>query len=248
MIPQVHVGTSGWQYRHWRGVFYPPGLASARWFNFYVSHFKTLELNVTFYRQVDPKTYEKWRDSVPGHFLFSAKMSRFITHVKRLSVDLQTVKRFTEGVRVLSDRLGVVLIQLPPSLKFDQDLTLAFFDLLDPRLRYTVEARHKSFICDGFFQILSQRNMAWCISENAGRYPYAETVTAEFIYLRLHGRDKLYASGYTEGQLKEIAEKIWAWGKETFVYFDNDFEGFAVMNALRLQEILVPKTAISESL
>jgi uncharacterized protein YecE (DUF72 family) len=163
-------------------------------------------------------------------------------------VDLQTVKRFTEKVSVLSDRLGVVLIQLPPSLQFDQDLILAFFDLLDPRLRYTVEARNKSFICDQFFQILSQRNMAWCISESAGRYPYADTVTAEFIYLRLHGRDKLYASSYTEDQLKEIAEKIWGWGKETFVYFDNDFEGFAVMNALRLQEILAPKTTISESL
>jgi uncharacterized protein YecE (DUF72 family) len=163
-------------------------------------------------------------------------------------VDLQTVKRFTEKVSVLSDRLGVVLIQLPPSLRFDQDLILAFFDLLDPRLRYTVEARNKSFICDQFFQILSQRNMAWCIAESAGRYPYAEMVTAEFIYLRLHGRDKLYASSYTEDQLKEIAEKIGKWGKETFVYFDNDFEGFAVMNALRLQEILAPKTTISESL
>ena len=248
MIPQVHVGTSGWQYRHWRGVFYPPGLASARWLNFYVSHFKTLELNVTFYRQVDPNTYEKWRDSVPGDFLFSAKMSRYITHIRRLHVDASAVKRFIDAVTCLSDRLGVVLIQLPPSLKFDQDLILAFFDLLDPRLRYTVEARNKSFLCDQFFQILSQRNMAWCISESAGRYPYAETVTAEFIYLRLHGRDKLYASSYTDGQLKEIAEKIGKWGKETFVYFDNDFEGFAVMNALRLQEILAPRTTIDESL
>ena len=171
MIPQVHVGTSGWQYRHWRGVFYPPGLASARWLNFYVSHFKTLELNVTFYRQVDPNTYEKWRDSVPGDFLFSAKMSRYITHIRRLHVDASAVKRFIDAVTCLSDRLGVVLIQLPPSLKFDQDLILAFFDLLDPRLRYTVEARNKSFLCDGFFQILSQRNMAWCIVGKCGAIP-----------------------------------------------------------------------------
>lgn len=134
MIPQVHVGTSGWQYRHWKGVFYPPGLASPRWLSFYVSRFKTLELNVTFYRQVDPKTYEKWRDSVPADFLFSAKMSRYITHIRRLATDADTVKRFTDGVTCLADRLGVVLIQLPPSLKFDKDVVLAFFDLLNPRL------------------------------------------------------------------------------------------------------------------
>jgi len=165
-------------------------------------------------------------------------MSRYITHVRRLAVDLQPVKRFTDGVSVLSDRLGVVLIQLPPSLKFDQDLILAFFDLLDPRFRYTVEARNKTFVCDKFFQILSDRNMAWCISESAGRYPYSEAVTADFVYVRLHGREKLYASRYSDDELRDIAMKIRTWGKEAFIYFDNDFEGFAVLNAFTLQQML----------
>lgn len=203
-----------------------------------MSYFKTVELNVTFYREVRPSTYEKWRDSVSADFLYSAKMSRFFTHIKRLDVDPQAVRRFFDGVTILSDRLGVILIQLPPSLKYDRDLVLNFFDLLDPRLRYTVEARNRTFVCDEFFGLLADRHMAWCISESAGRYPYAEAVTADFVYLRLHGREKLYASSYSDDELAELTVKIRSWGRELFVYFDNDFEGFAVKNALSLKHML----------
>lgn len=235
---QIHVGTSGWQYKHWIGVFYPPGLTSRDWLRFYVNHFSTLELNVTFYREVKPSTYEKWQNSVPATFHFSAKMSRFITHIKRLRVEPQAIKRFIDGVTILSDRLGVILIQLPPSLKYDRNLMVDFFDLLDPHLKYSVEARNETFVDDEFFALLADRNMAWCVSESAGRYPYAEAVTADFVYLRLHGREKLYASSYTDLELREIAGKLSDWGKETFVYFDNDFEGFAVKNALSLKHML----------
>ena len=232
---KVHIGTSGWNYRHWRGPFYPEGLKSQQWLAFYAQRFDTLELNATFYREAKAATFEKWRDTVPSRFLFSVKMSRFITHIKRLKVESASIKRFLGNVSVLADKLGVILIQLPPSLKFDAGLVADFLGLLDPACHYTVEARNESFITDEFFSMLKERNVAWCISETAGRYPYSEAVTADFVYVRLHGRERLYASSYRDDQLRGIKEKLEAWGKETFVYFDNDFMGYAPQNALTLK-------------
>ena len=236
--PRWFVGTSGWQYRHWQGVFYPPGLKSAGWLSFYIRHFSTLELNVTFYRQVRSSTFQKWYEAVPEGFRFSVKMSRFITHIRRLDVDVDTLDKFFEGVRVLADKLGVVLIQLPPSLKFDPALLRQFFSRLDPGIRYTLEARNKTFLSDEVFDILRQSNIAWCVSETAGRYPYAEALTADFVYLRLHGRERLYASEYRDDELAGLADKIRSWGRDAFVYFDNDFEGFAPKNAAILRDLL----------
>ncbi len=232
------VGTSGWQYGHWKGVFYPEGLKPAERLGFYAQHLNTLELNVTFYRGVKPATFRKWYETVPAGFLFSVKMSRFITHIKGLAVEGESVQRFLEDVGALKEKLGINLIQLPPSLKYDRSRMVDFFDLLDPRLRYTIEARNKTFVSDDFFSILSERNIAWCIAESAGRYPYHEAVTASFIYMRLHGRTVLYASNYTEGELREMAGKIRGWARDAYVYFDNDFRGFAVLNAMTLAEML----------
>lgn len=158
--PQWFVGTSGWQYRHWQGVFYPPELKSAEWLSFYIRHFTTLELNVTFYRQVRPSTFQKWYDAVPEGFRFSVKMPRFITHIRRLDVDVDTLDKFFERVRGLADKLGVVLIQLPPSLKFDPARLRQFFSRLDPDIRYTLEARNTTFVSDEVFDILRQSNIA----------------------------------------------------------------------------------------
>jgi uncharacterized protein YecE (DUF72 family) len=231
----VHIGTSGWNYPHWKGVFYPEGLKPQEWLAFYGQRLDTLEVNVTFYREAKATTFEKWRRTVPGGFLFSVKMSRFITHIRRLKVERGSVERFLGNASVLADKLGVILIQFPPSLQFDTGLISDFFGLLDPAFRYTVEARHKSFITDAFFSLLRARNMAWCISETAGRYPYHEAVTADFVYIRLHGREKLYVSSYRDDELYGIKEKIAAWGRETYVYFDNDFSGYAPRNALALK-------------
>jgi uncharacterized protein YecE (DUF72 family) len=232
------VGTSGWQYSHWRGVFYPEDVKSKDWLRFYTERLDTLELNVTFYRQVRQSTFEKWHDETPPGFLFSVKMSRFITHLKRLKVEAESVNRFLEDVRVLKEKLGVILIQLPPSLKFDRPLMADFFALLDPALRYTVEARNKTFISDDCFSMLRERNIAWCIAESAGRYPYEEVVTASFGYLRLHGRTELYASSYSDDELKAMHDKIDGWARDTYVYFDNDFGGHAVRNAMTLKQLL----------
>ena len=236
--PSYFVGTSGWQYSHWKGIFYPEDVKTKNWLRFYTEHLDTLELNVTFYRQVRQSTFQKWYDEVPSSFLFSVKMSRFITHLKRLRVEAESINRFLEDVSVLKEKLGVILIQLPPSLKFDQPLMSDFFALLDPALRYTVEARNKSFISDDFFSMLREQNISWCIAESAGRYPYDEAVTASFVYLRLHGRTELYASSYSDDELKAMRDKIHDWGRDTYVYFDNDFGGLAVRNAMTLKHLL----------
>jgi uncharacterized protein YecE (DUF72 family) len=234
-IAKIHVGTSGWNYGHWKRVFYPEGLKPKDWLAFYGRQLATLELNVTFYRGIKEATFEKWRQTVPDDFLFSVKMSRFITHISRLRVERASVERFLGGVSLLEEKLGIILIQLPPSLRFDGDLVSAFFDLLDPAFRYTVEARNESFVGEPFFSLLRARNMAWCISETAGRYPHSEAITADFVYMRLHGRESLYASSYSDDELRGIKGQIEAWGKETFVYFDNDFAGYAPLNALTLK-------------
>ncbi|MEO0249488.1 MAG: DUF72 domain-containing protein [candidate division WOR-3 bacterium] len=236
--PSHFVGTSGWQYGHWRGLFYPEDLKSKDWLRFYTEHLDTLELNVTFYRQVRQSTFQKWYDGTPPGFVFSVKMSRYITHISRLRVETESVNRFLEDVRALKEKLGVILIQLPPSLKFDSTLMADFFALLDPALKYTIEARNKTFVSDDFFSMLRERNIAWCIAESAGRYPYSESVTASFVYLRLHGRTELYASNYSDEELKAMADKIYGWGRDTYIYFDNDFGGYAVRNALTLKQLL----------
>ncbi len=234
----VHVGCSGWNYKHWKGVFYPEGLKQKEWLAFYGRRFDTLELNVTFYGQPAKTTFERWYATVPDRFFFSVKMSRFITHTRRLSVERESIERFSAGVSVLAGKLGIVLIQLPPSLPFDAGLVADFFSVLDPAFRYTVEARHESFADEPFFALLRRHNIAWCIAETAGRYPYSEAVTADFVYVRLHGRENLYASSYSNDELRAWKEKIESWGTETYVYFDNDFAGYAPTNAATLKAML----------
>ncbi|HVN24714.1 MAG TPA: DUF72 domain-containing protein [Syntrophorhabdales bacterium] len=237
--PSFHVGTSGWQYNHWKGVFYPQGLKAEERLQFYAQHLVTLELNVTFYRLVSQSTFQKWYDTVPLHFLFSVKMSRFITHIKRLNIDEEAMRRFMENVSVLKRKLGVILIQLPPSLKFDRARMNDFFSLLNLSHKYTVEARDNSFVSDEFFSLLENHNIAWCIAESGGRYPYQEALTAPFIYMRMHGSD--YSSSYTDEELRKMAAKIRGWARETYVYFDNDVSGYAVKNAMTLAGMLMSR-------
>lgn len=237
-LMDIHIGTSGWHYNHWRGLFYPEGLNKPDWLPFYSRHFDTLEINVTFYRNVESSTYTKWRNAVPDHFLFSIKMSRFITHIKKLRIDSHSINHFKASIRYLQDRLGIVLIQLPPGLKFDEGLIRDFLYLLDKGLRYTVEARNESFIDDRFFALLEEYGVAWCVADSAGRFPYYEAVTAPFVYIRLHGSQELYASDYKDSELELWRDKIALWGKETFVYFDNDFHGYAVIDAKKLKALV----------
>ncbi|WP_353685584.1 DUF72 domain-containing protein [Thermodesulfovibrio sp. 3462-1] len=239
-----YIGTSGWQYGHWKGIFYPEQLRYSEWLSYYCRHFSTVEINVTFYRDVRPSTFQKWYTLTPEDFLFSVKLSRQITHFKRLRVDKNLLNSFIEKYASLKEKLGIILIQLPPGLKFDESLFNDFVSLIDKKYRYAIEVRNKTFINDNFFEILKQNNIAFCIADSAGRFPYYEAITANFVYVRLHGSQRLYASEYTDEELRQWAQKLKVWNKPSFFYFDNDFLGYAVKNALRLKELL---TGISHS-
>lgn len=232
------VGTSGWTYPHWKGPFYPDKHPKAAWLEYYARHFDTVELNATFYRLPGPATFENWRRRTPDGFIWSVKAGRYITHVRRLKEAEEPLRRFFDAASGLGPKLGPTLFQLPPGLVYNEDLLKGFLDLLPPSLRHVLEVRHGSWINDTAFQLLKDHDIAFCISDTAGRYPCEEAVTADFLYIRLHGSRKLYASKYTEQELEEWADKIRAWDLDVFVYFDNDFEGHAVSNARRLKELL----------
>lgn len=235
---QIRVGTSGWNYGHWVGPFYPEGLAKARWLEHYSSTFETVEVNATFYRSMRPSTFEKWRMATPDGFVWAVKANRYITHIKRLEEVSDSLVAFLESLEPLGEKLGPVLFQLPPSLVFDQVRVQSFLSLLPEGMRCVIEARNTSWTGAVALDCLKENDIAWCISDTAGRYPYLEALTADFAYIRLHGSRKLYSSCYTDEELQAWAERIRAWGVDSYVYFDNDFMGHAPQNALRLRELL----------
>lgn len=239
MTHQINIGTSGWNYDHWKGVFYPKDCPKSKWLEFYARHFTTVELNATFYRLFKPKAFENWKLKTPERFRWAVKANRYITHVKRLKSVKDPLAQFFNAVELLGEKLGPILFQLPPSLAFDENVFNRFCKCLKRyNYHYAFEVRHPSWIEDSPLSIFKDYNIAFCISDTAGRYPYREAVTADFIYIRLHGSEKLYASDYTEEALQTWAQKIKEWNKNTYVYFDNDFEGYAPRNAGRLKEIL----------
>ncbi len=232
------IGTSGWNYKHWKGGFYPEGLAQSKWLEYYAEHFDTVELNATFYRLPAPSTFERWYERTPPGFLWSVKASKFITHTRRLKECEEPLERLYEALAPLKEKLGVILFQLPPSLAYEPSVAEGFFRLLNKDFRHTLEVRNKSWIQDQAFQMMETYNIAFCISDTAGRYPYHEITTTDFVYVRLHGSRKLYASCYTEQEIATWAKKLKAWSRPAFVYFDNDFEGYAIKNARQLIEAL----------
>jgi uncharacterized protein YecE (DUF72 family) len=234
----IRIGTSGWMYNHWQKIFYPDKLPKSKWLEYYAGQFDTVELNASFYRLPNPATFKGWKERTPDNFLWSVKGSKFITHIRRLKDPVEPLSRLYNSIAGLGEKLGVILFQLPPSLSFDEGVFRDFSRSLDPNLRYALEIRHPSWINDPVFAILSEFKMALCISDTAGRYPSSEAITADFVYIRLHGSGRLYASEYSEKELQAWAEKVIAWNRDTFIYFDNDFEGHAIKNAGRLKEIL----------
>jgi uncharacterized protein YecE (DUF72 family) len=232
------IGTSGWIYPHWKGVFYPPGVPQSKWLGFYARQLDTVEVNATFYRLPKPSTFAQWYEKTPVDFLWAVKGNKFITHTRRLRDPDEPLRRLYSAVEGLKGKLGPILFQLPPNLSFDHDLFKEFCEHLAPFHLHVLEIRHGSWINDDLFHLLTEHNIAFCISDTAGRYPYYEVITANFVYVRLHGSKRLYGSEYTERELAAWARKLMEWGKNTYLYFDNDFQGYAVRNAIRLKEIL----------
>jgi uncharacterized protein YecE (DUF72 family) len=288
MPGRTYVGISGWTYAGWRGVFYPEGLARKRELEYVGSRMDTVEINGSFYSLQRPTSYRAWYEQTPPGFLFAVKGSRFITHMLKLkNAETALANFFASGVLRLADKLGPILWQFPERMQFNEEKFAHFLRILpktheeaarvalghDDRLlgrawtdaehtgpiRHAFEIRHPGFLSAEFIGLLRAHNAALVFADTAGRWPYAEDLTADFVYVRLHGAEQLYASGYTDPQLDWWAARIREWrrggapqdatcaldpaprrraGRDVYVYFDNDAKVHAPFDAIRLAERL----------
>jgi uncharacterized protein YecE (DUF72 family) len=286
-MPEQRIGISGWTYEPWRGTFYPQGLAQKRELAYASRELNSIEINGSFYSLQRPESYRKWYDQTPVGFVFSVKAGRFITHMKKLKdVEGPVANFLASGVLALEEKLGPILWQLPPSLRFDPERLEKFFKLL-PRdtneaarlakrhdrrmagraltsvkqnrpLRHAMEVRHDSFQTIEFVNMLREHDGALVVADTAGKWPYMEDVTSDFVYARLHGEEEIYVSGYDEGALRAWEGRIRAWSKggdapdaklvgpaakqrksrDVYVYFDNDVKVRAPYDAMNLSAML----------
>jgi uncharacterized protein YecE (DUF72 family) len=236
---QIHIGTSGWHYAHWRGPYYPKDIADREMLPYYARSFRAAEINNSFYRLPEKRTFISWREAVPEGFLFAVKASRYITHMKKLKDPEQPLELFIERVSSLEDKLGPILFQLPPRWKCNIERLRAFLDVLGNDCRSAFEFRDPSWFHDGVYQALEQAGAAFCIYDLDGTLS-PKIVTGPFVYVRLHGPDGPYRGRYSDQALAGWAGAFAEWvrqGREIFCFFDNDEAGYAVRNALRLQEM-----------
>jgi uncharacterized protein YecE (DUF72 family) len=288
MAGKIHIGISGWRYEPWRGVFYPPDLKQDAELEFASRALPTIELNGSFYSLQRPESYAAWYAATPPGFIFSIKGNRYITHILRLrDVEKPLANVFASGVFNLHEKLGPFLWQFPPSFRYDPELVEHFLSLLprdseqalklarkretrmqgrsrlaidkNRKLRHAMEIRNQSFVDDSFVALLRKYGVALVVADTAGKWPYREDITADFMYLRLHGEEELYASGYTEEALDRWAARIRAWSagsepgdarriseappprrasRDVYCYFDNDAKVKAPFDARRLIEKL----------
>ena len=236
----VWIGTSGYVYRHWRkGVFYPNGLPAREELGYYAAHFRTVELNNPFYRLPTVEMFRRWRESTPPDFQFAVKASRYITHVKRLSNVADELALFLERADHLGPKLGPVLFQLPPTQQLDLARLDEFLDLLPLSRRWVIEFRHSTWHRTEVYRRLTDRGVALCIPVGGGLDPDRVT-TAPFTYLRMH-RGQESGGGFTDEELKGWAGLIRAFRaahKEVYMYFNNDWDGYAIRDAFKLRELL----------
>jgi uncharacterized protein YecE (DUF72 family) len=283
-LPLVRVGVSGWRYAGWRGKFYPGGLPQKRELTYAAACFNTIELNGSFYSLQRPVNYSRWYTEVPDDFVFAVKGPRFVTHMLRLrGARTALANFFASGLFELEEKLGPILWQLPPSFQYDRQRLENFFGLLprsgadasrlarkhddrikararlrtDPKrkFRYALEVRHESFVQPDFINLLRRHRIALVVADTAGKWPLLEDVTADFVYVRLHGDKKIYESGYSDAALDLWAAKIDAWRRggqssdaktaspkapprrkrrDVYVYFDNDMKVHAPADAANL--------------
>lgn len=284
--PRVRIGISGWTYAPWRGTFFPAGLVQREELRYASRHLATIEINGTFYSLQTPASYGRWAREVPDDFLFAVKGPRYITHILRLKNSAVPLANFmASGILRLGAKLGPILWQLPPSLKYDRETLETFLALLPrdtaaaarlarqhndkvksvwrdagPRrpMRHALEVRHSSFATPELVRVLREHNVAIVVADTAGKWPVIEDVTADFVYVRLHGDAELYVSGYTPVALESWAAKVRAWAagknapgarlvtagaprkqnREVYVYFDNDVKTRAPYDAMNLAHLL----------
>lgn len=283
----ARIGISGWRYEPWRQNFYPPKMPQAKELAYASRMVNSIELNGTFYSLQRPESFKAWYQTAPENFEFAVKGPRFITHIKRLrNAETPLGNFFGSGVFHLKEKLGPFLWQLPPNMLFREDVVEEFLSLLprtvseakksasrgdrvepdfpsgtgEKKLRHAMEVRHDSFMNPDFVALLRKYDVALVIADTAGRFPYMEDVTSDFIYLRLHGEEELYASGYSDQSLDFWSRRIKSWQRgsqpqdaltisevdppkrshrDIYVYFDNDAKVFAPFNA---QDLLAKTT------
>ncbi len=236
----VRVGTSGWNYPHWRGRFYPESLPPRRWFEHYCRYFDTVEINNTFYRLPETQTFDRWREAAPAGFVFAVKANRFLTHRKKLKEVAGPLQLLVERAERLQTHLGPILYQLPPRWKRNLERLRCFCELLPSRLLHVVEFREPDWLVDETFALLDQFGVGLCIHDLVERHP--KRVTGQLVYVRFHGAGQLYGGSYRKDVLRRWAdwlnEQTTVASRGVFVYFNNDAEAFAVKNALTLKELL----------
>lgn len=241
---QIFIGTSGWNYKHWIGTFYPVDTKTGDQLSFYTKQFKTVELNNPFYHLPSPQTFANWRKNTPKDFLFAVKASRFITHNKKLNVEKENIALFLNSAKRLKEKLGPILFQLPPKWNVNTERLERFLKKLPKKYRYTIEFRNQTWYTQEVYDILRKYNCSFCIYELAGhRSPHE--ITADFVYVRLHGpTPSKYAGSYSDKVLKDWAKICLQWkkqGKNVYVYFDNDQLGYAAFNAKSLLSFIKNK-------
>ncbi len=236
----LRVGTSGYRYPHWRGVFYPSDLPVRKWFGYYAERFDTVEINNTFYRLPDGEVFDSWRVQAPPGFSYALKYSRYATHIKRLKEPQEPLRRFVACADRLGGASGPVLVQLPPHWRVNVERLSAFARLLPGTHRWTLEVRDRSWLSEAVFAVLAEHNVALCIHDMIPGHP--RVLTADFVYLRFHGDQ--YRGSYSPQFLTAEADRIagyLAQGMNTYAYFNNDEHGYAVGNALDLKRYLATR-------
>ena len=283
-MAKIRIGISGWRYGPWRGVFYPPGLPHRRELEHASRTLPTIEINGSFYSLQRPESYRQWYADTPARFIFSLKGGRYITHMKRLrDIEAPLANYFASGVLALREKLGPVLWQFPPQFRFNPPVFEHFLQLLprhtgealslarrrdsrmkgraalsidkERELRHAVEIRNETFLVKSFIDLLRRYHVALVVADTAGKWPYREDVTADFMYLRLHGDTELYSSSYSDSALARWAQRIEAWSngtqpddaqlisdkrprkrksRDVYCYFDNDAKVHAPFDAQRL--------------
>ena len=238
---EARVGCSGWQYRHWRGDFYPQKLPQKEWLEYYGGVFDTVEVNNTFYRLPEISTFAAWRDRTDARFLFAVKASRYLTHRKRLKEPADPLKIFWERARALQEKLGPVLYQLPTGWSRNDERFYPFLDALPKDAPQTVEFRDPSWYSDEIYHALESKGISMCLHDMPGSAPPRRAI-GPFVYVRFHGSDAEYQGGYSNEALLDWAQWLAQQarsGKNVYAYFNNDAGGHAPRDAMRLRGYLL---------
>ncbi len=239
-IEKIFIGTSGYNYKHWKGPFYPDDMSSDEWFDFYCQNFDAVEINNSFYQLPEKKTFQSWKDRSPDNFRFSVKASRYITHMKKLKDPKEPTGNFFKAVDGLDDKLEAVLFQLPPRWGFNKERLASFLKVLPADFKYAFEFRDNSWWNDETYELLQKNNAAFCIFDLEGTLT-PKMVTSDMVYIRLHGPGRAYEGEYDIKKLSGWAGALSSWsntGRMVHCYFDNDQDGYAAKDAEKLRKMV----------